>query len=85
MNQIGKKAKLYVDPIEQEYVEIYGRLPDYDYTDFYNQHGSIIAGKIIQGRIDGIWQDMKDRQNPTFKTIDNNPFNESDYQTIGRR
>lgn len=85
MEKIGNEAKLYIDPIEQEYVEIYGRLPDYDYTDFYNQHGSVMAGKIIQARIDGIWQDMKDRQNPTFRSTNDNPFEESDYQTSGRR
>lgn len=85
MEKIGNEAKLYIDPIEQEYVKIYGRLPDYDFIDFSSQYGSAMAGKIIQARIDGIWQDMKDRQNPTFRSTNDNPFDESDYQTSGRR
>lgn len=81
MNKMGKKAKTFVDPMEQEYVRKYGRLPDHDFTDFYNQYGSVMAGKIIQERMDGIWQDMKDSYNPTFKHTDSNPFQKSDNRT----
>lgn len=78
MSQIGKKAKLYVDPMEQEYVKTYGRLPDHDFTDFYNQYGSVIAGKIIQERMDRI---CKDLYSPEFRLTSDNPFQKSDNRT----
>lgn len=81
MEKRGQKARLAVSPMEQEYVRRYGKLPDYDYNDFWGRFGSVSAGKIVQERMDGIWQDMKDSQNPTFRSTDSNPFNESDYQT----
>lgn len=81
MEKRGQKARLAVSPMEQEYVRRYGKLPDYDYNDFWGRFGSVSAGKIVQERMDGIWQDMKDSQNPTFRSTDSNPFQKSDYQT----
>lgn len=80
MKKMGKKAKTFVDPMEQEYVKKYGRLPDYDFTDFYNQYGSVMAGKIIQERMDEI---CKDLYSPEFRPTSDSPFQKSDNRTNG--
>ena len=72
--QLGKKAKQRVDLIEQEYVKRHGKLPDYHYTELWNQYGGAVADKIIQDNINAIWADMQECQNPTFRAAGNNPF-----------
>lgn len=80
LNKMGKKAKIFVDPMEQEYVKKYGRLPDHDFADFYNQYGSVMAGKIIQERMDGIYKDL---YSPEFRPASDSPFQKSDNRTNG--
>lgn len=69
-----QKAKIRIDPIEQEYAKKYGKLPDYHYTELWHQFGGAIAGKIVQDNMDAVWAEMKERQNPVFHAAENNPF-----------
>lgn len=69
-----QKARQRVDPIESEYVRRHGKLPDYHYTELWNQYGGAMADKIVQDNVNAIWADMKEQQNPTFHATENNPF-----------
>lgn len=68
------EVKQKVTPIEQEYVKRHGKLPDYHYMELWKQYGSASADKIVQDNIDAIWSGMKERQSPTFRPTENNPF-----------
>lgn len=69
-----QKAKLRVDPIEQEYVKKYGHLPDYDFIEIRQKHGQETATNTVQERINGIWQDMKNQNSPEFIETTDTPF-----------
>lgn len=58
---MAKKAALRFQPIDYEYQRMYGKMPDYDYTD------RIKAGQpreevkaLVYGRMDKIWERMKE-------------------------
>lgn len=54
-----RKAKLYISPMDREYLKLYGKLPDYDYEDLRVKYGSKVAQEVRQKRIDIVWQNMK--------------------------
>ena len=54
-----RKAKLYISPMDREYLKLYGKLPDYDYEDLRVKYGSKVAQEVRQKRINTVWQNMK--------------------------
>lgn len=79
--QLGKKARLRIDPIEQEYAKKYGKLPDYHYIELWHQSGGAAANKTVQDNMDAVWAEMKERNSPSFHPADNSPFHLSDNRT----
>ena len=70
-----KKGKLFFTPIDHEYNRIYGKYPDYDYTDMYKKQGAEFANKTITERITKITQEMrKKRQNKEQELLKECPF-----------
>lgn len=57
---MARKAVLRFTSIDYEYQKMYGKMPDYDYTDRLKagqQQEEVSA--LVYGRMDRIWESMK--------------------------
>lgn len=58
---MARKAVLHFPQIDYEYQRMYGKMPDYDYTDRLKAGQSREEVKaLVYGRMDRIWERMKE-------------------------
>lgn len=54
-----KKGKQFFTPVDHEYNRIYGKYPDYDYTEMWHKQGAEYANKTITERITKISKELR--------------------------